>query len=262
MKSIFTFILLLAIGYLFIVLLLYLLQRSLLFFPVPIREGISRETIAFENQSISLHGWILNKGQRKALIYFGGNSEDITDNISQFDNLFKTHTVYLINYQGYGKSQGKPTEQGLFSDAVAIYDQIRESHTSVSLMGRSLGSGVAVYLTSMRDIESLILLTPYDSIAEVAQTHYPYFPARYLVKDRFDSIKYANQISIPVLIVTAEFDRVVPLKHSKILRNQLTRARVSYHLIEGADHNNVTSFQHYHEVVEAFMDKYHQNISD
>jgi len=253
LKSIVTLLSLLAIGYLLLVALVYFRQRSLLFYPVPAREGILQESISFKNMDISLHGWILNKGQAKAMIYFGGNSEDITNNIDLFKDLFKNYTVYLIDYRGYGNSQGTPTEQGLFSDSIAIYDQIQALHPSISLMGRSLGSGVAVYLASKRDIEQLFLLTPYDSVAELAQTHYPYLPARYLARDRFDSITYAININVPVLIIAAELDRVVPYKHAEKLRDQFTRAQVSYHLIAGARHNDVTSFPRYREVIEAFI---------
>lgn len=254
MKSIMTFLLLITVAYLLVVALLYIAQRNLLYYPVPVRDGITEEQIILKNDDLSLHGWVINSGNKKALIYFGGNSEDITDNIHQLKALFKNHTIYLINYRGYGKSQGKPTEQGLFSDAVSIYDQILGRHSSISLMGRSLGSGVAVYLASKRDIEQLFLLTPYDSIAEVAQTHYPYFPTRHLVKDRFDSTIYAKTINVPTLIVTAELDQVVPVKHAERLRDQLTRARVSYHLIAGAAHNDVTSFPRYWELIEAFIE--------
>jgi len=247
---------LVAIAYILIVALLYLLQRNLLFYPVPARYGIPEETIIFKNDDVSLHGWILNRGQKKGLIYFGGNSEDITGNINQFRELFKNYTVYLINYRGYGKSQGNPTQQGLFSDAVSIYDQIMGLHSSISLMGRSLGSGVAVYLAAKRDIEKLFLLTPFDSVAEVAQTHYPYFPTRYLVKDRFDSVTYAKYINVPILIIAAELDQVVPVKHAQKLRDQFTQARISYHSISGAEHNDVTSFPLYRQVIETFIDTY------
>jgi len=253
LKSIVTFLSLLAIGYLLIVALVYFRQRSMLFYPVPAREGILQESISFKNRDIFLHGWILNKGRTKAIVYFGGNSEDITNNIDLFKDLFRHYTVYLIDYRGYGNSQGTPTEQGLFSDSIAIYDQIQALHPSISLMGRSLGSGVAVYLASKRDIEQLFLLTPYDSIAELAKTHYPYLPARYLVRDRFDSITYAKNIKVPVLIIAAELDRVVPYKHAEKLRDQFTQARVSYHLIAGAGHNDVTSFPRYREVIEVFI---------
>lgn len=255
MKSFIVLIAVLAICYLLMVAFLYFMQRSLLFYPVPPVDGISTETISFTNQDISLQGWVLNKGQSRALVYYGGNAEDITANIPLFDDLFKHHTVYLINYRGYGKSQGSPSEEGLFSDAVAIYDQLEQQHSSVSLMGRSLGSGVAVYLASKREIDRLYLLTPYDSIAEVAQTHYPYFPTSYLIRDRFESTAYAANLNALVLIVAAEFDRVVPVKHAENLRDRLTASEVSYHLIAGASHNNITDFSQYRELVKAFVNK-------
>jgi hypothetical protein len=255
MKSIVFIITALALFYLLGVALLYFLQRNLLFYPVPAVDGIARETISFNNDAISLHGWVLNQDKQKALVYFGGNAEDITDNIPLFEELFEKYTVYLINYRGYGKSQGTPTEEALFSDAIAIYDQIMDQHDSISLMGRSLGSGVAVYLASKREIDQLFLLTPYDSIAEVAQTHYPYFPTSYLIKDRFESIVYAAQLKASILILAAEFDQVVPVKHAERLRDRLTRSKVSYHLIAGADHNNITAFPRYREIVRAFINR-------
>ena len=72
---------------------------------MPARYGIPEESIIIKNKDISLHGWRVNRGQQKALIYFGGNAEDITDNIDQFKKLFKDYTIYLINYRGYGESQ-------------------------------------------------------------------------------------------------------------------------------------------------------------
>lgn len=255
MKSIVFIISALALLYLLGVALLYFLQRNLLFYPVPAVDGIARETISFNNDAISLHGWVLNQGKQNALVYFGGNAEDITDNILLFEELFENYTVYLINYRGYGKSQGTPTEAALFSDAIAIYDQIMEQHSSISLMGRSLGSGVAVYLASKRDIYQLFLLTPYDSIAEVAKTHYPYFPISYLIKDRFESIAYAAQLKASILILAAEFDQVVPVKHAERLRDRLTRSKVSYHLIAGAEHNNITAFPRYREIIRAFINR-------
>lgn len=254
MKSILSLIYLSATIYLLFLGLLYFLQRNMMYYPVPTPINISIEAISFDNEGVKLHGWRMNRGQPRALIYFGGNAETITGNISQFETLFSDYTVYLVNYWGYGDSEGKPTEAALFSDALAIYDQIREQHSSISLFGRSLGSGVAVYLAAKRQIDQLILLTPYDSLAEVAQTHYPVFPARYLVKDRFDSAKYAPDITIPVLIVTAELDRVVPKKHAEILRNRLTHTNVTYRMIAGADHNNLTDFSGYREAIETFIE--------
>ena len=233
---------------------LYCLTPNTLIQPVARSADIPRKAISIANQRLKLHGWRLNKGQSKALIYFGGNAETISDNILLFESMFQDYTVYLINYRGYGNSEGSPGEAELYSDALAIYDRIQGWHSSTSLFGRSLGSGVAVYLSTRRQIEQLILLTPYDSIAEVGQSHYPLFPVKYLIKDRFDSLKYAPEIAIPVLIVTAELDRVIPIKHSEALRDRLTNTSVVYRMISGAAHNNVTDLPEYREAIERFIE--------
>ncbi|MFT5226440.1 MAG: pimeloyl-ACP methyl ester carboxylesterase [Polaribacter sp.] len=239
MKTLLSIIAVLAIIYFLAMALLYLFQRTLLFPDVDEVSGINRETIVFTNKGIELHGWVLNQGKPKAIIYFGGNAEQISGNIDLFEAALHEYSVYLVDYQGYGKSAGKPTEQSLFSDALFIYDQIKSEHTSISTIGRSLGSGVAVYLGANRTIEKLVLLTPYDSIAELAQSHYPIFPTRYLVRDKFESISRAADITVPVLIVAAELDLVVPGIHTDKLLDQLVNSKVSFKMVKNVGHNNI-----------------------
>jgi pimeloyl-ACP methyl ester carboxylesterase len=245
MKLLFSIITVLAIVYLLAMSLLYIFQRTLLFPTVGEVSGISQETIVFKNKDIDLHGWILNQGKRKAIIYFGGNAEQISGNINLFEAVLKEYSVYLIDYRGYGKSTGNPTEEGLFLDALFIYDKIKADHSSISVIGRSLGSGVAVYLGANRSIEKLMLLTPYDSIAEVAQSHYPMFPTRYLVRDKFESINRAADITAPILVVAAEFDLVVPNIHTEKLLDQLVNSAVSFQMVKNVAHNNVDESDEY-----------------
>lgn len=245
MKIALSIISVLAIIYLLALVLLYLFQRTLLFPTVGEVSGINRETIVFKHNEVSLHGWVLNQGKSKAIIYFGGNAEQISNNIILFEDVLKDHSVYLVDYRGYGKSTGSPTEQGLFADALFIYDQIKAQYQTISVIGRSLGSGVAVYLGSKREIEKLALLTPYDSIAEVAQSHYPMFPTRYLVRDKFESINRAANITVPILIVAAEHDPVVPNIHTERLLKQLVHSEIKFQMIENVAHNNVEESAEY-----------------
>lgn len=253
MKIILSFILLVALAYLLLAAGMYLFQRSLLYFPVPYQTGINRDQVEISNQGIKLHGWILNPGKPRAIIYFGGNAEAIENNISDFETTLSDYSVYLIHYRGYGKSEGKPSEVALFSDAIAIYDQIRPKYQSISLMGRSIGSGVAVYLASKRDTEKLILLTPFDSIVALAQVHYPFIPVRWFARERFESFRYAPQITAPVLMVTAELDRVIPVTRALKLREYLTSTRVTYRMIESATHNDLSDYAEYQQLLGAFV---------
>lgn len=255
MKEIISILVIIAAIYLAISACLYLFQRKLIYYPVGLDPAFSAEEIRIDNQGTELHGWIINPGKARAFIYFGGNSEMITHRDQFFTEVFADYSVYLINYRGYGESQGEPTEAGLFSDAEAIYDAIREQHGSVSAYGRSLGSGVAVHLAANRPLDRLVLLTPYDSVARVAQKIYPFVPVNWLIKDRFDSIAVADQIAIPVLIIAAEEDREIKLEHTLALKQQLTRAQLEYVLVSGAAHNDVTEFPQYRAAIVDFISR-------
>jgi pimeloyl-ACP methyl ester carboxylesterase len=258
MKEISFTLLALVLIYLLISAYLYLFQRKLIYYPVLPDPAFQAQPITIDNNGVKLHGWVLNPGKAKAVIYFGGNSELITHRSDYFETVFNDYSVYLVDYRGYGTSEGSPGEAELFSDALAIYDHIssdhiNESKPSITAYGRSLGSGVAVYLAANRPLERLILLTPYDSIAEVAQKIYPLFPVRWLISDRFDSASRAADISIPVLIASAELDRVIPLEHTLALRQRFSRARLVYQQIKGAAHNDIIDFPQYRELVESFI---------
>lgn len=239
--------------YLLLAAFLYAYQRKLIYFPMPADSSFVADEITIDNEGTRLHGWVLNPGRAQALLYFGGNSELITHRRGFFEDVFSDYSVYLINYRGYGHSEGRPSETALFSDALAIYDRLCQQHDSIIAYGRSLGSGIAVYLAAERQLDRLILLTPYDSIARLAQKLYPMFPVQLLLKDRFDSASRADQVDEPVLITSAEFDREVPLPHTLALKRRFTRAPLTYRSIAGAAHNNIVDFPDYRETVREFI---------
>jgi len=118
---------------------------------------------------------------------------------------------------------------------------------------RSLGSGVAVHLAAERRLEKLILLTPYDSVVEIARAMYPFFPVGWLLKDRFDSAARAGDIEQPVLITSAELDQEVKLPHTLALKRKFVRAPLTYQMIAGAAHNDIVDFPDYRETVRTFI---------
>jgi Hydrolases of the alpha/beta superfamily len=233
--------------------LLYFFQRNLLYFPSPeYQHDLATLEVINDDQTLKIA--VMNPGQARAIIYFGGNAEPVVFNEVPFAEHFPSHTVYLVSYRGYGGSSGEPTELGLFSDALAIYDFVQSEHESVSAVGRSLGSGVAIYLASERAIDALGLVTPYDSIVSVARKRFPFYPVSLLLLDKYDSAMRVPKVSAKVLIVMAELDKIIPNWHSVKLQDAFPTEQVRVLKIAGADHNNVSANADYFPALKAFFE--------
>ena len=155
---------------------LFLVQRSILYYPTSATTRADATPLFLTNENHNLKIWHVDRSADKALIYFGGNAEDVSGSVGYLKALFPNHDLYLANYRGYGGSSGSPSEQALFSDAVALYDHISGKYGEKIVKGRSLGSGVAIQLATERDVDKLILVTPYDSMVNVARYYYPFLP--------------------------------------------------------------------------------------
>lgn len=248
-----TTILLLITAYIAVCGLLYILQRSMLYLPTPPSSTNEAEVLFLENEGQKLKIWHIQGTGVKAIIYFGGNAEDVALNIPQFKRLFQEHHVYLANYRGYGGSSGTPTEAGLFSDACALYDLVAQKHTDIAVMGRSLGTGVAVYLASLRSVSRLALITPYDSMTRVASDLYPFFPVSLLLRDRYDSLARVNSLTIDTLILLAEHDEVIPRKRADTLITALKPEMTRVEIIDSTGHNTIGDTISYEKALSAFF---------
>jgi pimeloyl-ACP methyl ester carboxylesterase len=174
-------------------------------------------------------------------------------NATDYQQDFPQHTVYLVNYRGYDKSTGKPSEQALYEDALLIYDHIKPHHQHISVIGRSLGSGVATFLATQRTITRMILVTPYDSVLSVAQAHYPMYPIHWMLHDSFDSLSRAPQIKTPSLIILAEHDSVIPKIHSIRLIKAFSENSPSLITIANSNHDNLIHRASYHTALQQFV---------
>jgi uncharacterized protein len=189
----------------------------------------------------------------KALIYFGGNAEDVSQNLLVFGREFPNHSIYLMHYRGYGGSSGSPSEIGLVVDGLALHDLASKDHSEISVIGRSLGSGVAVQVSRARPVANLVLVTPYASVVGVASAMFPYVPVKLLLKDRFESEKYVEGIKAKSLILAAEDDSVIPEWSTKRLQAAFGKDRVAYSVISGSDHNSIAGKPQYIDLVKAFL---------
>jgi pimeloyl-ACP methyl ester carboxylesterase len=224
---------------------LYVFQRSLIYFPQPRfnEDGTTLMTLHVGART-TLVSTRPTTGP-DALIYFGGNAEDVSLSMPDFTRAFPNSAIYLLHYPGYGGSSGKPSEAAIFADALALFDQVHAEHQSIVVIGRSLGSGVAVRVASVRPVARLVLVTPYDSLQNVAAHHYPYFPVRWVLRDKFESCRYAPQVVAPTRIIVAEKDEIIPRASTDRLRTCFGNGSVSYVVVAGADHNTISDSPDY-----------------
>jgi len=249
--------------YIIINLVLFMFQDSLIFYPRKLvyrsRQIVNNKEneIKINVDGIMLHGWLLNKNEEKLIIYYGGNADELSANIPDMKYI-EGYSVLLMNYRGYGMSEGKPSEKVLFSDALHIYDHITSERKirpeNVVLFGRSLGSGVAVYVASKRDVSKLILATPHDSFVNIGKQHFPIIPVGLIIRHKFDSMKYARHVSSPALFLMGTKDRTIPNKNSLNLANSW-QGDCRTVLIEQADHNDIQMYPEYWRAITEFLNE-------
>lgn len=232
---------------------LYLAQRSFIYFPTPERTDVAADEVRVESGDAELKLWRLHRDRAHAILYFGGNAEDVALNIPDFAAWFPDCAIYLVNYRGYGGSSGSPSEAALYRDAEVIYDAVRAGHARVTVVGRSLGSGVATHLSAVRGLHKLVLITPFDSFVSVAGAFYPFVPVSLLLRERYDSESRAHRIRAPVLVLVAEYDEIVPMQSSKELAAAIDPELLTWEVVEDTWHNTIGTSPAYGRALREFV---------
>lgn len=211
-------------------LVVYLLQERLIFYPQVLPEArralIAKLYPAVQELSLRaedgtrLHAWHVRAAASAPLvIYFGGNAEEVSWMVEEARAHTPEVSWLLVDYRGYGASEGGPSEAALSSDALAWYEHATKAlkPKAVYVFGRSLGSGVAVQLAAERPVAGVILVAPFDSLVEVAKRYYPFLPVSWMLKHRFESVARAPRIAAPLLCLAARHDEVIPPVHARRL---------------------------------------------
>lgn len=244
----------LLVAWLGLCLFLFVVQRKLIYFPELTRADAATTDYALQRGDAMLRGWIVNPGQPAALLYFGGNAEAVEANRDDFAAWFPQHTVYLLAYRGYGASDGTPAGPALLDDALAFFDDVQARHPGqpVAAMGRSLGSAIASHVASQRPVERLALVTPFDSLANVAARHYRWLPVRWLMRDPYPTADYLRDYRGPVLVLHGGNDTIVPRASTEALVAALP-AQPRVVEIAAADHNDIGLHPAFGEALSAFL---------
>ncbi len=226
-------------SYVLICVALFAFQRSLIYYPQPRSNREASTLMTLSVGSSTVQASMYPRTGPAALIYFGGNAEDVSLDIPDLVDAFPGRSIFGLHYPGYGGSSGSPSQQAIFADALALFDRVYAEHPDVVVVGRSLGSGVAVWIASQRPVARLVLVTPFDSLADAAGNRYPFVPVRWLLRDKFESWRYAPQVTAPTRIIVAGDDEIVPRSSSDRLRTRFRQGIVSYIVVPGVGHNTI-----------------------
>lgn len=236
---------LIAIVYLGLCAAIFAFQRSLIYMPPPASADAGPQLVIVPADGVRVLVTVRHPERSRAVLYFGGNAEDVDWSLPALEAAFPDHALYLLHYRGYNGSTGKPSERALVSDALALFDKVAKQHAGMTVIGRSLGSGVALQLASQRPVAQLVLVTPYDSIEKLAAGLFPYLPVGWLLQDKYESWKYASRIAAPTLLIAAGDDEVIPRVRTEALLRSFRRGVAKLRIVPAAGHNTISERPEY-----------------
>jgi hypothetical protein len=259
----------LALIYLGILVLLMIFEEHLIFFPSRYPEGDwnpaglefdAAEFVAADG--VRLHGWFCPVPEPRAVVLVShGNAGNITHRAEEI-LLWQRHlhvAVFIYDYRGYGRSEGSPNEAGVYADVQAAYRYLLEERAvapqQIVLRGESIGSAVSLELGLHQPHRALIMESPFSSLMDMGSHLYPWFPARWLVRNRFDSASKITQYRRPLLITHGTRDSIIPFRMGQQLY-ELANEPKHFSPVPGADHNDVpwVGGAAYFQAIDRFLD--------
>jgi len=253
-------------------LLLYLFQPKFIYFPqseidyTPDMAGLLYEDIYFKTEDdVLLNGWFIPvEDAKNTLLFFHGNGGNISHRLESLKIFHEIGlSVFIIDYRGYGQSQGIPSEQGTYRDAEAAWQYLAEtrgiSDEDIIIFGRSMGGAVATWLASRYTPNLLILESTFTSIADVAKHYYPYLPTHLLTRIKYASVDRIKDIHSPILISHSQTDEIIPYKYGRALFEKAQAPKIFLELKGGHNDGFITTGPSYIQGLENFIRTYAEN---
>ncbi|MDP8234098.1 MAG: alpha/beta hydrolase [Candidatus Saelkia tenebricola] len=244
------------------------LESRSIFFPAKEIELSPKDiNLSFENinirtpDAIGIHGWFIPHDEAEyTVLFFHGNGGNIGHRLDKIMLLNRLKlNLFLIDYRGYGKSQGRSTEQGVYIDAQAAYDYlintINVTPDQIILYGESLGAAVAIELALKVEIKALITEGAFSSVKDIAKKIYPLM-SRFLITNKFDSINKIDKINVPKLFIHARDDNTVPFELGKRLYDKAHEPKNLVQLTGGHDEAFLDSRDKYVDFISSFINSF------
>ena len=232
MRAVLNILLLAAIAYAVILLLVFVFQSRLVYFPEIGRDiAVTPKALRLDYEELrigtedgeTLHAWwVPVTAARGTVLILHGNAGNIShrlDYLAMFNRL--GYASLIIDYRGYGASSGSPSEQGTYRDAEAAWRYLiterKLQPRDIVLFGESLGGGVATWLAAKYPPRALVLASTFTSVPDLAAQVYPWLPVRLLARMRYDNRDRIAKIAVPVLIAHSRNDDIIPYAHGEAL---------------------------------------------
>lgn len=256
-----------AAGYTALVAAAFFFAGSLIFFPrkdliaTPSERGLAWEDVSFRaGDGTPLHGWFIPGKGRGTLLFCHGNAGNISHRLDSLEIFHKLGlSVFIFDYRGYGRSEGKPTEAGVYSDAEGAWRYLTGARAippgEIVVFGRSLGGAVAAWTAEYFNPAGAILESTFTSLADAGRRHYFFLPVSLIVGDAFNTLGRMGNIRCPVLLASSPDDEIVPGGHGRILYEAASEPK-QFLPLKG-DHNwgFIYTGKAYTEGLEAFLSK-------
>lgn len=223
-------------------------QRSFIYMPTPVTPAHAA-ALSLEVPGATLRISAREHDGPKALVYFGGNAEDVAYTVPELAAAFPDRAIYALHYRGYSGSTGHPAEHVLRGDARALFRMARDRHSDVMVVGRSLGSSLAIQLAAEEPVSRLVLITPFESILAIAKRVAPFLPMGLLLRDPYESWRYAPKVTCPTLLIAASHDELVPLGDTRRLAAAFPPDVATLRIVDGTDHNSVSGEEEFWEAL-------------
>ena len=233
--------------YLSVTLGLYFFQRSLLYHPTENNYSGDKLTVKIEKVNIKtedniyLIAWYHKKDniKFKTILYLHGNAGSLENRIHKINHFNDMEINFLlISWRGFSGNDGKPSEIGLYEDALAAKKWLNSKKIedkNIILYGESLGTAIALNLAQDYSFSGVILESPFTSMETLAKSYYPYLPVKYLLKDKYNSISKLNKNTAPILVMHGMKDKIVPFKMGKEIYDKFNGKKSSF-FVENDDH--------------------------